>query len=74
MAMPLMILRNDQVHLLPDDQFLLRIEDKILFCGLRKMRSQMQWTAYNRNVLRYVLSGDAEESGLLWQRLFRKKT
>ncbi|MGC1510780.1 potassium transporter TrkA [Ketobacter sp. MCCC 1A13808] len=72
-GMPLMILRNDQVHLLPEDHFLLRIEDKVLFCGLPRVERQMQWAAFNRNVLRYVLSGSAEDSGLLWQRLFRKK-
>lgn len=71
-AMPLMVIRANQMHLLPESGFHLRIDDQILFCGLSKAWPQMQWTACNHNVLMYVLN-DQEEGGYLYRRLFRRK-
>lgn len=72
-AMPLMVLRNEKVHLLPEGDFELRINDDVLFCGLTRVIPQMRWTVCNYNVLRYVMSGNEEAGGYLWQRLFRKQ-
>lgn len=73
-AMALMVVRNSEVILLPADDFELRIEDEILFCGRSRVLAQMLWTVYNYNVLRYVMSGAEAENGYLWQRFFRKQS
>ena len=72
--MALMVVRNSEVILLPADDFELRIEDEILFCGRSRVLAQMLWTVYNYNVLRYVMSGAEAENGYLWQRFFRKQS
>jgi voltage-gated potassium channel len=72
-AMALMVLRESKVHLIPEEDFCLRIGDEILFCGRSRVLNQMLWTVCNENVLRYVINGHEESSGYLWQCLFRKK-
>ncbi|AUM11607.1 potassium channel family protein [Ketobacter alkanivorans] len=72
-AMALMVMRAGEVHLLPEQDFCLRIGDEILFCGQSRVLNQMLWTVCNTNVLRYVISGQDEASGYLWQRFFKKK-
>lgn len=72
-GMALMVERNGELHLLPEDDFELRLEDQILFCGLSRVLAQMLWTVYNYNVFEYVVSGSDNETGYLWQRLTRKR-
>lgn len=72
-AMALMVVRKGDIHLLPAEDFCLRIGDEILFCGRSRVLNQMLWTVCNTNVLRYVISGQDDATGYLWQRLFKKK-
>lgn len=72
-AMSLMVKREGEVHLLPEEEFCVRIGDEILFCGLSRVQNQMLWTVGNRNVLRYVINGQDDATGYVWQRLFKKK-
>ena len=72
-AMVLMVVRKGTHHVLPPEDFCLRIDDEVLFCGRSHVQSQMLWTVCNSNVLKYVISGQDEAGGYLWQRLFKKK-
>lgn len=67
----LMVKRNDKYILLPDDDFNLRNEDRVLICGLRGSAYWIYWTLENDNVLRYLLEGTENMSGLLWRKLKR---
>ena len=72
-SMALMVVRKGEAHVLPEEDFCLRIDDEILFCGRSHVLNQMLWTVCNSNVLRYVISGHDEGGGYLWKRLFDKK-
>ncbi len=72
-AMVLMIIRDGQPMLLPEDNQLLRIGDKVLFCGLARAEPKMMWIVCNENVLRYVLGENEQSGGYLWKRLFRSR-
>lgn len=60
-AMPLLIKRGKEHVLLPEPGFSLRIDDQILFCGLRHAVAQMEWTVANQSVLRYVTGGQGHD-------------
>lgn len=66
-VLPLLVLRNKEIMLLPGMDVALRIDDQVLFCGLEWARMQMQWTVNNQNVLRYVISGHEGGGGYLWK-------
>lgn len=68
-AMPLLIKRDKEIIVLPQPDCPLRIGDELLFCGLDRAQSQMQWTACNQNVLMYVISGQDGAGGHLWKKL-----
>jgi Trk K+ transport system NAD-binding subunit len=68
-ALPLLVLRDKVITLLPEPDFPLRIDDQVLFCGLERGRTQMLWAVNNQNVLRYVISGYEGGGGYLWKTL-----
>lgn len=55
---PLMLLRNDEVRLLPGELTLLEKGDQLLFCGRRRALEPILWIAENANLLHYVLTGE----------------
>lgn len=67
----LMIKREDDYILVPDDDFGLRIDDKVLLSGLRGSAYWIYWTLENSDVLRYILYGEADSSGYFWRKLKR---
>lgn len=69
---PLMLRRGNEVKLLPGELKELQLGDEILFCGLTQAYRQVEWTANNYNVLRYVLTGE-EVSNTLLHRWFNRK-
>ena len=75
-GMALMIVRGDERHLMPRDDFVLQCGDKILFCASEGTSRHMTWTLSNRNVLRYVQTGRYSPDGTVWRwwwRRYRRK-
>lgn len=66
MAMPLFLKRGNGNVMLPEDNRLLHKGDRLLMCGSALSRSLMQWTTRNAKVLEYVLTGEENPQGYLW--------
>lgn len=71
-AVVLMIERQGQIFLLPDDEFILETDDALLVAGQHHTHSVMDLTAQNMNALSYVLTGKDRRGGWLWQWLSLK--
>ena len=56
-ALPLFLKRGKGNVMLPEDDRILKIGDRILMCGSAQSDSLMQWTTKNLNVIDYVLTG-----------------
>lgn len=65
-AIVLMILRDEQVILLPDDNEPLAMGDRILFCGTPHSASLIWAIAVDHDVVRYLRTGEPRSSG--WPR------
>ncbi|MDX1694160.1 MAG: NAD-binding protein [Ketobacteraceae bacterium] len=65
----LMVKREGKSLLTPEEDFVIRIEDKLLLCGKRGAGYWMYWALENRQVLRYILHGEERSSGYIWRRL-----
>lgn len=72
-AIVLMIVRNGQSFILPDDHFMLKPDDALLLAGQHAVRSPLNLTLQNANALEYVLTGEDRRGGWLWQYLFAKR-
>ncbi|TCV90855.1 potassium channel family protein [Sulfurirhabdus autotrophica] len=68
----LLVQRGDTEYLLPDEDFNLQQEDRILLCGRFGASTQMEWIAKNHNVFNYLITGTERASGAFWQWLERK--
>jgi Trk K+ transport system NAD-binding subunit len=72
---PLLLVREGTVTLLPEADFPLAIGDRILFCGKRNAKSALPLLLFNRKALSYVMDGIDIPDGLLWRWLVaRRKT
>jgi voltage-gated potassium channel len=69
-AAVLMIEREGKAFLLPADDFMLQAGDALLLAGRHMVRSELELSLKNANVLDYVLIGREHHAGWLWQRLF----
>lgn len=72
-GMVLMIKRGEQNLILPKDDFELNYEDQVLFCAREGVRQHVQWILSNRNVLRYVQTGEVTPDGSVWRWLHQRK-
>ena len=68
----LLIKRGDIEYLLPDDDFRLQQEDRLLLCGRFGASIQMEWISKNHNVFDYLITGTERASGSVWRWLERK--
>lgn len=66
-VIPLLLARNDQRELLPNDDLALRIGDRLLFCGRAGAYSRMRWTLQNEHALSYIVSGANIPQGAVWR-------
>ena len=73
-CLPLLLVRNRDMHLLPDDEVVLAAGDELLFCGTAEARRGMRATASNYNVLDYVITGTTHPAGTVWRWLDRRRT
>ncbi|PKO30930.1 MAG: potassium transporter TrkA [Betaproteobacteria bacterium HGW-Betaproteobacteria-7] len=73
-ALPLLIDRADELHLLPDMDFMLAAGDHLLFASSLSVLDKLKLTLQNANELDYVLDG-REDSGSswIWQWLRRRQ-
>lgn len=72
-CLPLLLLRKQQEPILfPDDEEPLEAGDQLLFAGKNGAYDRMKWTLQNSNALRYVLTGTESASGYFWKRFIRK--
>ena len=75
-ALPVLVLmvdRDGRTFLLPHDGFHLQKGDAILLAGQHHVRSVLDLTLKNANVLDYVLTGRDQRGGWIWRVLFGKK-
>jgi hypothetical protein len=71
-AVPLLVERGSDCHLLPDDEFLLQAGDQLLMASTLPAQRDLELTLKNANELDYVLTGH-ENSGSLLARLLAPK-
>jgi Trk K+ transport system NAD-binding subunit len=70
-CIPLLHISGDTRTILPDTGTVLKQGDKLLCCGRRSTESLMRWSLQNKNILTYLLTGEARAEGLLW-RMWRR--
>lgn len=66
-CIPLLLSRDDEEQLLPEERTALRIGDRLLVCGRRDAMARMDRTLSDRNTLRYAECGMVEPEGSLWR-------
>lgn len=71
-AVPLLLRRDGECHLLPDAGESLRQGDEILFAGQRESRAAQGLLLQNANALSYVATGDEGSQGWLWRQISRQ--
>ncbi|MEK6748080.1 MAG: NAD-binding protein [Pseudomonadota bacterium] len=57
-SIALLLKRESEFTLLPVATLEVRKGDKILFCGVKEARKQMEWVTRNHNVCHYILTGE----------------
>jgi Trk K+ transport system NAD-binding subunit len=73
-CVPLFLLRaNNSELLLPEDDTLLQIGDRLLFCGRHQAERHLRWTAHNFHALNYICTGQDRPSGSVWRWLSRRR-
>ncbi len=70
-SVPLLILRNGDYQLMPDDETALKDGDCILFCGMRQAKSSMHWTLNVMSSLNYIMSYESEPESYLLRLMSR---
>lgn len=69
-CIPLLLIRDHEEILLPEEDIELKLDDEILFCGTPIVKRNMHWTLNVMSSLNYVMSFKDEPESYLW-RLFR---
>jgi len=72
-CVPLLLERNGQHTIMPDDDAPLKAADRILFCGMRESMNSMNWTLTVMASLNYVMNYENEPESYLLKALMRKR-
>ena len=72
-CVPLLLIRDNQEILLPDDELEIKIDDEFLFCGTYQDKNNMHWTLNVMRSLNYVMSYEDEPESYLWRLYYRYK-
>ena len=72
-CVPLLLKRNGDFQIMPDDETELKDGDCILFCGMREAMNSMNWTLNVMSSLNYIMNYDNEPESYLLKVLTRKK-
>ena len=70
-CVPLLLIRDEDSILLPEDDEEIKAFDRILFCGSRDIKLTMGWTLEVRRSLNYVMTLQDEPEAYLWRKLHR---
>jgi voltage-gated potassium channel len=68
-AVPLLLLRDGEAVLAPDEEFVLRADDELLLAGRPVSRRALEKTLMVDSVPAYLVTGRRVPSGWLWRRL-----
>lgn len=71
-VIPLLLRRQSQRQLEPDESTGLQPGDTLLFCGGQDAADRMRWVLQNPKVLTYALTGREKPEGWVWQWLERR--
>ncbi len=69
---PLMLLRDNIPHLLPDSTLHIKHQDHILFCGRPSARGTLSEILNNPKILTYIMTGEAVPDSYVWRWLRQK--
>jgi hypothetical protein len=72
-CIPLLLVRNGDNLLMPDDETEIKHGDRILFCGMREAMNSMNWTLNVMTSLNYVMNYENEPESYLLQALMKKR-
>ncbi len=68
-CVPLLINRNNQYILLPDEETELQPFDRILFCGTRQAKQTLSMTITNLSNLNYVMTFKQDPESYIWRKM-----
>ncbi len=71
---PLLLLRLDETHFMPDTEFKVQQRDVILFAGRKGRALRQEATLVDPTTLMYVRTGDTRDPRAFWQRVFNRIT
>jgi len=72
-CVPLLLIRDNQEILLPDDDIEIKMGDELLFCGTYQVKDNMHWTLNVMRSLNYVMSFKDEPDSYIWRLYYRHK-
>ena len=72
-AVALLVLRGDEAHLAPDDDFVLSAGDEILLAGRPSARRALSTVLFVDSALAYVVSGRRVPESWIWRTLSRTR-
>ncbi len=76
-CVPLLLIRNEEKILFPDESECIQIGDRLLWCGKTITAAWMAWTLQDNFVLTYLATGQTMPRSYVWrwlQKQFGKKT
>ncbi len=73
-CLPLLLTRGKEDELLPEEDTLLQVGDRLLFCAKAGASGRMAWTLSNPNVLEYLITGVEHPEGYVWNWLDRLRS
>jgi Trk K+ transport system NAD-binding subunit len=71
-VIPLALVRDGEMRLLPVGAERVRVGDQLLFCGRGRARRKQSFVVANVNVLRYVVAGEDVPGGWIWRRFVQR--
>lgn len=71
-CVPLMLVRDDQYILMPEEEQDVRAFDRILFSGTREVHNSMMWTLSVMSSLNFVMTLQAEPESYIWRAIHRR--
>lgn len=63
----LFLLRKQDRLLLPDGETMIKVGDRLLFCGHHSARFDMEWVLQNEHALEYILTGHSARQSIVWR-------
>ncbi len=72
-CVPLLLKRGYEDILLPQDDFKIERNDRLLFCGHWVAERQMTWNGMNVDVLLYIITGEEHPSGVVWKWMRKRR-